>query len=162
MPFFFEQNDVTTRYGEKEIIELTDRTQNQTEVINVPLLESKMDDAENELIQELNCCYDIKAIKAFYSENPGNKIPVFTTWLCKITRKNLYDSIRLNINSGEIDHQAMREYKEVLEQIRKACDCGVLFDSNDDLVPKRSVFAMKEDKSCVQYQCPCPDEEIIT
>ena len=56
MPFFIDQTDMTNRYGEKEIIGLTDRAPTQTGSIDSTILNAKIDDAEAEMLKYVLCC----------------------------------------------------------------------------------------------------------
>ena len=143
--------DLVASYGEREIIQLSDRATTQTNTINNDLVNAKILDAENEINKYLICCFDMKKIKKVYDD--GFNIPILKTWTVKISRKNLYDTIRLSVNNNGADHQAQREYQEVIAEIKELCKCGHLLDSQFREIIKRKLFKIKEDGSCVQYQC---------
>jgi len=145
------QADLVARYGEQEVVQLTDRSLDQQNVINTTILEAKLADAINEINKYLSCCFDMKQIKKVYDD--GKIIPILKTWACKITRKNLYDSIKLGVNVNASDHQAQREYNEVIAEIKEICDCGHLLDEDYNQIVRKRVFSFKEDHSCVKYQC---------
>lgn len=138
------QTDLTDRYGTDEIIQLTDRGPTQTNAIVTSLLDAKIADAENEINKKISCCWDIKKIKSYIAGSVF--VPLLRTWTSKITRKNLYDSIRIGPSAGGSDHQAQREYEEVIKEIESFCKCGDLLDSEDNVIPRKKKFVLEVDE----------------
>lgn len=153
---YANETDLVNRYGQAEIVQLTDRATTQANVIDTVLLEAKIEDAENEINKFLSCCFDMRQIWELYDS--GKEIPLLKTWTCKITRKNLYDSIRLGVSNNASDHQAQREYQEVIKEIDEICKCGHLLDEDFNQIVRKRVFHMKVDPSCVKLQC-CPTKD---
>lgn len=144
--------DMIDRFGEEEMIQLTDRTEIQTNTINSVLLQAKMDDAEAELNVVLACCYSVKDIQAIYAG--GGSIPVLKHWLCDITRKHLYDLLE------NADHQVIREYKDFKEEIMEICKCQSLIDDEFEEVPKKTAnsFYLLDEPGCYPKICCCEFE----
>lgn len=160
--------DLTCRFGEMEIIQLSDKNCQKTGVINEKLVQAKIDDAMAEMDVILSCCYDICTLIQYQVD--GYTFPVLKHWNCDIARKHLYDCIRLNVNAGHRDHKAQAEYEDYEKEIEKMCECGRLMAYKYDVdgnvtecieVPKRYVpcFAVTDDPSaCYPKKC-CPEPE---
>jgi len=137
------------RFGEEEMIQLTDRATIQTNAINAVLLQAKMDDAEAELNVVLMCCYNLKLINQIYID--GGSVPILKHWLADITRKHLYDLLE------NADHQVIREYKDFKEEIMEICKCQGLVDNELNEVPKKgaALFSYIDEPGCYPKNFPC-------
>lgn len=144
------KQDMIDRFGENEIIQLTDRLTAQGNVVFDTLLDAKLDDACAELNVILSCCYDLRTIKAVYDS--GNFIAILKHWQCDITRKHLYDSL-VNQNN-----QVNYEYKDYEQEIKKVCECADLYDNEFNLVPKKGFFTFNEDPGCYPPSPCCPTD----
>jgi len=140
--------DMVDRFGQEEMIQLTDRATIQTNAINTTLLQAKMDDAEAELKAMLSCCYDLKVIAQIYID--GGFIPVLKHWECDITRKHLYDSLE------NADHEVIREYDDFKKEIMNICKCENLITDEDEVVPKKTgAFYVLDEPGCYPKAFPC-------
>ena len=142
--------DMIDRFGEEEMIQLTDRAETQTNSINTVLLQAKLDDACHELNVMLSCCYDIRSLKVIV--DTPLQIPVLKHWQCDITRKHLYDSLENQNN------QVNFEYKDYEEEVKKLCENGELYDENYNLINKKIIALFNEDPGCYPSK-PCCCEE---
>lgn len=147
---YADQQDMVDRFGEQEIIQLTDRSLTQSNSIDVTLLEAKIADAVSEINLELSCCFDLKKVKKVYDD--GGFIPILKQWTVDVTRKHLYDSLENDNN------QVNREYRDYEEEIKKLCECGELYDNEYNVVPKKNVAFFSEDAGCYPKMPCCCDE----
>ncbi len=131
--------DLVTRFGELEIIRLSDRALQKTNAINNDLVQAKIDDACAEINIILSCAYDICALSLALSD--GYLFPALKHWNSDIARKHLYDTIRLNTNAGSRDHQAKSEYDDYEIEIKDLCKDGELMAVKDGLC---SIFPKKQ------------------
>jgi len=157
--------DLIDRFGQKEIIQLSDRSNPKTNAVNTTLVQAKIDDGCAEMDLILSCCYDICELKNL--QTSGYEFPVLKHWNADIARKHLYDCIRLDVNAGARDHKAESEYLDYQQEIEKMCECGRLmaYQGTDCIeVPKRYIacFAATDQPSkCLPRKsiCCCPTDE---
>lgn len=156
-------DDLVTRFGEQEIIKLSDRGLQKTNAINVPLVQAKIDDACAEMNVILSECYDVCKLMEMLAG--GYSFPALKHWNADIARKHLYDTIRLSSNAGLQGHKADSEYADYEIEIKKLCKGGQLMavlGAECSIVgtdPKNIGFAIAGDQSsCIPKLC-CPDED---
>lgn len=154
-------DDMKVRFGEQEIIRLSDRGLQKQNVVNEPLVQAKIDDACAEMNVILSCAYDICKLSQFIVD--GYSFPALKHWNSDIARKHLYDSIRLNVNAGHKDHKAQSEYEDYELEIKDLCKTGELMSIKDgicSIFPKKksgSFFITGSSPACIPKIC-CDEE----
>ena len=144
-PMFIDTDDMKNTYGEKEMIELTDRNKPRTGTINEDVMTANINDAEAEIIVELSTAFDISAIRQVYQAE--KTIPIIDHWAKVVTRLHLYSSLEND------DSQVTKAYDDYKVEIAKVIKSGTLVDSDGNEIKRKSVFAFVEetDTCCYDY-----------
>lgn len=143
-PLFIDKQDMIDTYGEKEMIQLTDRNNPKTGTVNETVMNANIDDAEAEIIAPLGCCFSIKSILDIYAAS--GFVPVINHWAKVITRLHLYSSLERD------DSQVTKAYTDVKEEMKELCECGVLVDNAGNEISRNTGFDFVEDTCCC---CNC-------
>ena len=131
MPTYCTSQDLIDRYGEEELIQLTDRT--GTGAIDQSVLDQAIADAAAEIDAHL----------AFRYELPLTEVPAALTRIaCEITRYQLYDDAPLDAVKDRYDN-ALRFLRSVAKgEIRLVQQSGAPAETENfaQVDPGRSVF----------------------
>lgn len=147
-PLFIDKQDMIDTYGEREMIQLTDRNNPKTGTVNDTVMDANIDDAEAEVIAPLGCCFSIKSILDVYADS--RYVPVINHWVKVITRLHLYSSLEAD------NSQVTKAYTDAKEEIKDLCKCGTLVDNEGTEIPRNTSFDFIED-TCCTCSCCCPD-----
>ncbi|HQK38771.1 MAG TPA: DUF1320 family protein [Flavobacterium alvei] len=137
-------------YGEKEMINLTDRNNPKTGTVNTVVMEANIDDAEAEIITKLGCCFSISAILEIYAAS--GFVPTLNHWAKVVTRLHLYSSLERD------ESQVSKAYEDYKEEIEELCKCGILVDNTGVEIPRKTIFSFVEDTTttcCCIGDCCC-------
>lgn len=148
------KDDLVLRYGEETINKLSTRrnwdSDSSSYISDVnpesrnAVVEAALEDAKQELLMKIGCCYDIKA---FLRLEAVSSFSFIRSYHIKLTI--------LMLKNGAGDCAAC---KECTDEFEKFCDCNKLCaDNGECLVPEAygSAFAVQEmPKSCLP-KCIC-------
>lgn len=139
-------------FSEEELICLTDVRQPRTETYDITKTQCALDDACSEIEAELACCgFDLKKIKRM--QQSGSVFSRFKRWNLDIARYLLHDKLC----NADGEHEASIRYRNFREQIAKACECGIISDTEGNLCcTGGSSFVVTSKQSCLPRKiCSC-------
>lgn len=143
-------------FGNEEMVCISDKSQPRTGLVNETRVQCAIDDACAEIVASLACCgFNIKQLKENIAN--GQTYPVLRHWANDVARYHLYDTIRLSTNAGGSDHESHRRYQNYHEEIKEICKCGVLVNSEGDLlcVNKKSIVVTNDPTCLPRNACCC-------
>lgn len=124
------REDIITRFGQKEIVQLTTDSSTDHSIDNVRL-DTAIDGAEAEINFWVGQCY------ALPLDVPAPDI--VREWAILMSRYKLYTQIRLKRGEvGQEDHQSRRDYTDSIDALKKVCKAALLYPDGEPVLKPES------------------------